>query len=213
MPDDLLIDGPADATTTLVLAHGAGAPMDSAFMDRVAHGLGTHGVRVVRFEFDYMARRRTDGVKRPPEAQAKLLARFTRVIDRVAEQAAPAGGRLALGGKSMGGRMATLLAAQGVGDAVAVFGYPFHPPGKPERLRLDHFPALGCPVLIAQGSRDPFGTRDEVAGYPLPATVHLHWAEDGNHDLKPRKASGRSHDDTIDDAVAAVARFLTDPGR
>lgn len=200
----IIVDGPAAADWTLILAHGAGAPMDTPLMTRLAHGLGDSGIRVIRFEFEYMARRRQDGKKRPPDAASKLLARFREAIGN-----ADWASRVALGGKSMGGRMATLLAAEGHGEAAIVFGYPFHPPGKPDRLRLDHFPGIACPVLICQGERDRFGTADEVAGYTLPAGIHLHWAPDGDHDLKPRKASGHSHDGHLDAAVTAAARFLT----
>jgi hypothetical protein len=118
-----------------------------------------------------------------------------------------------VGGKSMGGRMASLLAAeQETADAslngVVALGYPFHPPGKPEKLRTDHLQALATPMLVCQGERDPFGTAQEVPDYPLSAAVRLTWLPDGDHDLKPRKASGHSQDANWTAAADAVAAFL-----
>ncbi|UWN51948.1 hypothetical protein ASALC70_04183 [Alcanivorax sp. ALC70] len=108
--------------------------------------------------------------------------------------------------------MAThLLAAPGTPApaGAVVFGYPFHPPGKPERTRLDHFPDLTGPVLICQGERDPFGKREEVAGYPLPAALTLHWVFDGDHDLKPRKRSGGDQDANLAAAADRAAAFMS----
>ena len=206
-------EGPIRAT--LVLAHGAGAPMDSPFMARMATLLAERGVAVARFEFDYMARRREEGVKAPPDRAPKLLARFRAVLEAVA---ADTSGSLWVGGKSMGGRMATqlLAAPRAPGDTVApagavVFGYPFHPPGKPERTRLDHVPDLAGPVLICQGERDPFGKREEGAGYAPAAAVTLHWVFDGDHDLKPRKRSGGDHDANLAAAADRAAAFMSGP--
>ncbi|MCC4308593.1 dienelactone hydrolase family protein [Alcanivorax marinus] len=205
---NLLWDRPAGpARATLLLAHGAGAPMDSPFMARMAALLAARGVTVARFEFAYMARRREEGVKAPPDRAPKLLDRFRAARAAVAEQAA---GPLWVGGKSMGGRMATLLLAApdpAVAGAV-VFGYPFHPPGKPERTRLDHFPDLTGPLLICQGERDPFGRREEVEGYRLSDPVTLHWAFDGDHDLKPRQRSGSDHEANLTAAADRAAAFM-----
>lgn len=205
---DIRLDGPEDGPT-LALAHGAGVGMDSPFMAAFAEGLAARGVRVARFEFPYMAQRRIDGKKRPPSAQAKLLASFRAVVDAL-------GGpqQVALGGKSMGGRMASLLAAEyeAAGTpvpGVVVLGYPFHPPGKPETLRIEHLQRLRTPTLICQGDRDPFGTRAEVPGYGLPATVQLHWAPDGDHDLSPRKRSGHDTEGNWAAAMDAATRHLT----
>lgn len=201
-PCDLLFDGPPDPSLTLVLAHGAGAPMDTAFMIAFAEGLGARGLGVARFEFAYMAARRSDGRKRPPERQDKLLQTWRAVLALLDRR------RLAIGGKSMGGRMASLLADEAGVAGLVCLGYPFHPPGKPETLRTAHLEALRTPCLIAQGSRDPFGTREEVAGYALSPAIRLHWAEDGNHDLVPRKSSGRSAEQNWTEAQDAIAAFL-----
>lgn len=203
MTTDFLIDGPADAPTTLVLAHGAGAPMDSPFMSAIAARIAARGHRVVRFEFGYMAERRSTGRKRPPERAPALLDQWRQVIDRLGGP-----GAVVIGGKSMGGRMASLIATEVAVRGCLCLGYPFHPPGKPEKLRTDHLSGLLCPTLIVQGTRDPFGTRDEVTAMDLPASVSLAWIEDGNHDLAPRKASGWTVEAALDRTAEAADRFL-----
>lgn len=198
-----LTDGPQDAATTLVLAHGAGAAMDSPFMAAIAARIAARGHRVVRFEFDYMAARRTTGRKRPPERQPVLLAQWRTMIERLGGPDA-----VVIGGKSMGGRMASLIAAETAVRGCLCLGYPFHPPGKPERLRTEHFAALRSPTLIIQGTRDPFGTREEVAAMALPDTLTVAWIEDGNHDLSPRKSSGWSVEQAWEHAADLADRFL-----
>lgn len=206
--DGYLIDGPDTAPVTLILAHGAGAPMDSDAMTSLATAIAAHGIRTIRFEFNYMAQRRLTGKKRPPDRAPALIDRFRQAIDPWRDA-----GRLAIGGKSMGGRMASMLAADDPDglSAVVCLGYPFHPPGKPDRLRTDHFTRLTVPTLICQGERDPFGTRAEVAGYALPAPLTVAWLPDGDHDFKPRKASGRTKQDNWHACAATVARFLLTP--
>lgn len=112
----------------------------------------------------------------------------------------------------MGGRMATLLAAQTdenpLFQAVLCLGYPFHPPGKPEKTRTDHFPDISCPVLVCQGDRDPFGTRTEIENYALPSHVQVHWLPDGNHDLAPRVKSGFTRDQNLAATITAMVDFM-----
>ena len=95
-----------------------------------------------------------------------------------------------------------------LGTAVVALGYPFHPPGKPENLRTAHLLTLRTPMLVCQGERDPFGTAAEVPGYDLPDSVTLHWAPDGDHSLKPRKASGRTERQNLTETADAIAAFL-----
>ena len=199
---DYLLDGRDDAPLTIALAHGAGAPMDSPFMDRMAAGLGDRDWRVARFELPYMQRRRTEGSKRPPDRQPVLLEAWRQVIHELGP------GNLVVGGKSMGGRMASLVADEAGVAGLLCLGYPFHPPGKPERTRIDHLRQMATPTLIVQGTRDPFGNRDEVAGYPLDAGIAFHWAEDGNHDLAPRKRSGHTAEENLEAALEAADGFL-----
>ena len=198
----MIFDGPAEARLTLGLAHGAGAPMDTPFMDAFAAGIAARGYRVARFEFPYMAERRETGRKRPPDRQPVLLDTWRQTI------AALGPDKLVIGGKSMGGRMASLIADEAGVRGLVCLGYPFHPPGKPEKTRTAHLEALTTPCLIVQGERDPMGTTADVAGYALAPSIDLCWLPDGNHDLRPRKTSGRTETENWADGVAAVADFL-----
>ena len=167
-----------------------------------AEGLAAHGHRVARFEFPYMAVRRRDGGRRPPDRPNVLLDAWQSAIDRLGPE------RLVIGGKSLGGRMASMIAdAAGVRGLVCL-GYPFHPPGQPEKLRIAHLRALRTPALILQGTRDPFGARDEVVQFPLSPAISVHFLEDGDHGFAPRAASGRSERQNWDEALAVLSRFL-----
>ena len=206
---NLLADDPAgtDPVATVLLAHGAGAPMDSAAMTRLAGALLCAGFAVRRFEFAYMAGRRA-GARRPPPRAEALVTEFRSALEAVL---AVTRGPVVLSGKSLGGRVATLLSGEPLparAAAVAVFGYPFHPPDKPDRLRLQPLVAARLPVLIAQGERDPFGMRAEVADYGLPGHVRIDWYTDGDHDLVPRKASGQSGTAHAARAAATLKAFL-----
>jgi predicted alpha/beta-hydrolase family hydrolase len=207
----MLFDGDEGAAWTVLLAHGAGQPMDSPFMNHIAAGLAARGeaadgLRVVRFEFPYMQATRGDGRRRAPDAQPVLLDAFREALAELVPEPA-ARRRTLVGGKSLGGRMASLLCDEMKAGGLACLGYPFHPPGRPEQLRVKHLLTLATPALICQGTRDPFGTPAEVAGYALPASIRLHWLEDGDHDFKPRKASGRSERQNLDEAIDAMAAF------
>lgn len=198
----LLFAGPKDARRTIVLAHGAGAGMDTPFMNAFATGLADLGLRVARFEFPYMAKRRADGQRRPPDREPALRTTWLEVIKALGPE------RLVIGGKSMGGRIASLVADEAGVSGLICLGYPFHPVGKPKQLRVTHLEALRTPALILQGTRDPFGNRQEAAGYRLSPSIALHWLEDGNHDLTPRKLSGRSQQQNWQESLAAIATFM-----
>lgn len=199
----LLFDGPDDAAVTVALAHGAGAPMDSGFMNVVARGLAARGLRVARFEFPYMARRRTGSGKRgAPDPPRVLEETWLAVIEALG-----GGAKLVIGGKSMGGRIASHVADRAQVRGLVCMGYPFHPPGQPQKLRTAHLADLRTPTLILQGSRDDFGSRDDVAGYALSAAIRVHWLEGGDHSFKPLKASGRTERQNVDEAIAAAADF------
>ncbi|HTR02927.1 MAG TPA: alpha/beta family hydrolase [Thermoanaerobaculia bacterium] len=201
--DDLLFDGPADAPLTVALAHGAGAPMDSPFLSRVAAGLAERGHRVARFEFAYMAARRTGGRRGAPDREPVLRARWKDVVERLG-----GGPRVVVGGKSMGGRIASLVADEVGARGLVCLGYPFHPPGAPQKLRTAHLADLRTPTLVVQGTRDAFGTREDVAGYRLSPAIRVHWIEAGDHSFKPPARSGRTETGNVDEAIAAVAGFL-----
>ena len=206
-PTPFLHDGPADGPV-LLLAHGAGAPMDSDFMTGMAGLLAGFQVHVVRFEFAYMRARGADGKRRPPSRLPALIEEFRHVISRFPK--AP----VFIGGKSMGGRVASMIAADpqsGKDIAGLVFlGYPFHPPGKPDALRTEHLPAITCPALVVQGERDPFGNKDDVSGYDLPANMQVFWSASGNHDLAPPKKSGFTVQENRRAAATAIAGFIAE---
>ena len=200
-----LFEGPETADITILFAHGAGAAMDSAAMTAASAALARAGFRIARFEFGYMAARRTSETRKPPPKAELLMDEYRAAISRL-----QVGGKLVIGGKSMGGRVASMIAdeerAAGRVSGLFCLGYPFHPPGKPESLRTAHLETLASPALICQGTRDIFGSREEVSTYSLSKTIDIRWFEDGDHDLKPRKAvSGFSHADHMKAMAAAVA--------
>jgi len=199
--NQFIVNGDKGAPT-FVFAHGAGAAMDSDFMNIVANGLADRGIRVVRFEFPYMQQQRQTGKRRPPDRQPKLMAHFYDVIDQLGVT------KPVIGGKSMGGRMATILSSETEYSGVVVLGYPFHALGKPEKVRIDHFCDLKAPVLICQGERDSMGDHEEVAQYRLPNSVRIEWFADGDHDLKPRKSSGFTHEAHREAAIDMVSQFI-----
>lgn len=206
MTDDWLIDGPRDAPATIVLAHGAGAMMDTPFMETMAAGLAAAGLRVVRFEFPYMAKRRIDGKRRGPDRKPALLESWRHVVTQLGPVE-----RLIVGGKSMGGRIASELAASEFAElgisGVACLGYPFHPAGQPEKLRTEHLRSFPVPMLIVQGERDALGSQSEVVKYDLDKSIEIIWLPDGDHSFKPRKKSGHTEDENLSVAVAAMTRF------
>lgn len=200
---EFIIDGPENADWTVALAHGAGAGMESEFMNAIATGLAERDHRVVRFEFPYMAIQRETGKRRPPDREPVLRETWCEVVEQLDA------GQLVLGGKSMGGRIASLIADEVCAAGLVCLGYPFHPTGQPDKLRIEHLKSISTPTLIIQGERDPFGNKDQVPRYQLSRNVEIHWLDDGDHSFKPRKASGRTLDENLADAVNALVRFTS----
>jgi uncharacterized protein len=198
-----LRDGPENAAHTLVLAHGAGAAMDSEFMNDFARLVGEREIAVVRFEFPYMQRARQGEPRRAPDRMPVLEQCFREVITQVGDAK-----QLFVGGKSMGSRVATQLADElGVRGAIAL-GYPFHPPKEAEKLRVAHLEHIRTPTLIVQGTRDPLGLPAEIASYPLSKAIRVHYLEDGDHSFEPRKKSGRTEAQNLSEAADVVAAFM-----
>ena len=176
--------------------------MDSEFLEFFAAGLAERAVRAARFEFPYMVKRREDGKRRPPDRAPALIDAYLRVIAELGPE------NLIIGGKSMGGRIASMVADEvGVAGLVCL-GYPFHPPGKRDKLRLEQLSSLKTPTLILNGERDPFGKREEVESYSLSKSINVSFLTDGDHDLKPRKASGRTRTQNWEEAINQIARFV-----
>jgi predicted alpha/beta-hydrolase family hydrolase len=197
-----LFDGPSDAERTIALAHGTGASMDSPFMEFFAKGLGKRGFRVTRLEFPYMASKRVAGVARPPDKEPVLRETWLKVVKKLGPEG------LVIGGKSMGGRIASLIADEAGVAGLVCLGYPFHPVGKPDKLRVEHLQSIKTPTLIVQGERDPFGGRDEVGGYKLSRAIRVVWMTDGEHSFKPRKSPGTTEQRNLEAALSEIVRFV-----
>ena len=200
------IDGDSQAEWTLILAHGAGQGAHSDFMQYFGRVLAEAGLRVIRFEFPFMQQIERSGRRRPPDRGPVLRSAWIRTVDEVLASGCDLS-RLLIGGKSMGGRMASLVAAESGVSGLVCLGYPFHPPGKPVGLRTEHLLSLQTPTLICQGTRDPFGRLDEVTEYPLSSAIRIVWIEDGEHSFKPRKQSGRTLEQNLQQAADAVVAF------
>ena len=193
------------AVATLILAHGAGAAMDSAFMNAIVERLVSRNIAVIRFEFPYMSASRRDGIRRPPNPQAVLLACWRQVFATVRSSRS---GTVVMGGKSMGGRMASLLADELRADALICLGYPSYAAGKQDNPRVGHLQALQAPTLIVQGDRDAMGNRPAVEAYALSKSIDLLWLKAADHDLRPLKKSGFTVEQHLDVAADAIADFL-----
>ena len=201
----VMIDGPDDAEVLLILAHGAGAPMDTDFMDFFAEKLAQSKIRILRFEFPYMALRREGYGRRPPNTQKILLTSWRQIIEKYSENHT---GKIYIGGKSMGGRMASMIADECSVHGVLCLGYPFYAAGKLDKPRTSHLIDLKTPMLILQGDRDSMGSKEVVDGYTLSDKIRIRWMFDGNHDLKPRVRSGTTYQENLDQAVSEILNFL-----
>ncbi len=210
LPAQLLNDSAVGgkAIGTLLLAHGAGAPMDSDFMGWLTAALNRAGVTVIRFEFPYMQWRREHGKRRPPDRQPLLLQHWRDIYRSVAGESATVR-PLIIGGKSLGGRMASMVADELGAAGLCCFGYPFHPPGRPAEMRTEHLRGLRTPALILQGARDPFGGPQELAAQPLSGALNLSWLQSGDHDFRPTRASGLTQQTLIAQAATATAKFIS----
>jgi hypothetical protein len=187
-----LVYRPEASRATLVLAHGAGGRQRTPFMVRVAEAVASRGLDVVTFDFLY-----AHAGRRVPDKSAVLEATWLAAVDAVRSQTDGTHDHLFIGGKSMGGRIATEVAAHddaGTFAGVVLLGYPLHPPGKPERLRAAHLPHIKAPLLFVQGSRDVFGTPDEIAPFlpALPSGSRLFVIEGGDHSLAVPKKGGQT---------------------
>jgi predicted alpha/beta-hydrolase family hydrolase len=200
----LRFDGPRKARTCVVLAHGAGESSESAFLTFFAEEIARLGRRVARFDFPYMVQRSTTGRKRPPDREPVLRRTWRDVLDSLPFER----DRIAIGGKSMGGRIASLVADDSGVAGLICLGYPFHPTGRPEKLRVEHLETIRTPTLIVQGERDPFGTRAEVENFSLSPSVEVHWVPDGDHSFRTGRGSGRTHEQNLKNAARAVEKFL-----
>lgn len=191
------------AIANLVFAHGAGAGQNSNFMALVAEGISKHGINVVRFNFAYMALAEELGKRRPPDRADKLMVHYQTVLNEL-DSNLP----VFIGGKSMGGRIASMVLEDSIAKGCICMGYPFHPPAKPEKLRTEHLQKIDKPVLILQGERDTFGTKIDVLSYPLSEQVEVTYLVDGDHSFKPRVKSGMTLAQNIEIAIQESVLFV-----
>ncbi|HKO98362.1 MAG TPA: alpha/beta fold hydrolase [Pyrinomonadaceae bacterium] len=198
------------AGITLILGPGAGAGQTHPFMRLFARAMAERGIDCVTFDFLYMEQGR-----KAPDPKAKLEACYTAVIQAVTKEKRLAGNRLAIGGKSMGGRIGSQVAADSSQNlpisALVFLGYPLHPPGRPDQLRDAHLKLITAPMLFVQGARDAFGTPDElnvvINRDRLPATLYV--VEGGDHSLKAPKKSGFTQEQVYQNIFDEIIRFLT----
>ena len=205
MAFDLAVYRSDSARAACVVGHGAGAGRNSPFMVRFAKGMAERGVSAATFDFPYMAAKRG-----APDKPAVLEASWRAAVDEAARifDGLP----LFIGGKSMGGRIASHIASQGTPGLAGVFflGYPLHPPGAPEKRRDAHLPAIAEPMLFVQGSRDTFGTSDEIAALlPTLQRATLHVVDDGDHSFKVRARSGQKPDQVLDGIMDIVSAWMS----
>jgi predicted alpha/beta-hydrolase family hydrolase len=198
---------PASAGITLILGHGAGAGQTNSFMVSFATALAARGIDAVTFNFAYM-----ENGRRLPDPKDKLEACYRAVIEAVRGHGKLGGNRLAIGGKSMGGRIASQVAAAGIGELAGLvfLGYPLHPPGKPNQLRAKHLPDITAPMLFVQGSRDAFGTPDELRPIlkALASPVELHVVDGADHSFKVPKSAGVAQADVYQAIQGRIDAWL-----
>lgn len=178
--------------------------MDSPFMTAIADGLGVAGIRVVRFEFPYMRTMRSGGARRPPDPPQVLIQAWRTVLADVGHAS-----DVVIGGKSMGGRIASVVADEAGVRGLVCLGFPFHAPGKAAGRRVEHLETVRTPMLILQGERDPFGSRAEVEGYTFSPAVRVVFVPDGDHSFRPRGARSTTEAENLRLAVGETARFVT----
>ncbi|WP_421216656.1 alpha/beta fold hydrolase [Aeromonas enteropelogenes] len=200
---EVIREGASDAPVRILLAHGAGAGMEHAFLAELSRLLAGPDIEVVRFNFPYMIKRARDGKRRPPDRQPALLDHWRQMVREFAHPG------LFLAGKSMGGRMAAEIAGEMNAAGLLILGYPFHPPAKPDRWRGEVLKQITTPTLLLQGERDTFGSRAELVDFPFSSAVSVHWLTDGDHGFKPRKASGVSEQENLQQAANEIRRFVT----
>ncbi|MCQ4053704.1 alpha/beta fold hydrolase [Aeromonas sp. SG16] len=203
---EVIREGAVDAPVRILLAHGAGAGMEHAFLAKLSRLLAGPDIEVVRFNFPYMSKRALDGKRRPPDRQPVLLAHWREMVREFAHT------RLFLAGKSMGGRMAAEISDEIYCEMNAagllILGYPFHPPARPDRWRGEALKQIKTPTLLLQGERDTFGSRVELADFPFSSAVSVHWLTDGDHGFKPRKSSGLCEQDNLQQAANRIRQFV-----
>lgn len=196
----------------VIFSHGAGADMHHEFMEQIATLFNQANINVLRFNFPYMDRRKETGKRYPPDRMPKLIDCFTAVIKEFTPNNENLKLPLFIGGKSMGSRVAATLAGD---EDISLFfqgvfclGYPFHPPKKPEKLRLEPLQDTQKPIVVVQGERDTLGSEIEIIDYQVSSLCQFVFLSDGDHSLKPRVKSGFTHEQHMKSAVESIVNFI-----
>lgn len=206
---EFLVNSPEEEPRGIfLLAHGAGRGAANPFLETVAQGVVSSGLRVVRFNFPYMERMLQTGKRKSPNSGSVLRKCFSDVISHCIEQEQVPSRYIIVAGKSMGARAASMIADRHQVAGAVCLSYPFHPPRKVEPLRITHLQKIKTPTLICQGERDPNGRRGEVEQYSLSKSVRFHWIADADNNFKSPKTSGRSQQESLADVINAVDRFV-----
>lgn len=207
MSVDVIYQGPKRGVERAVLlAHGAGADMNAAALTTVADALADAKIASLRFNFPYKAAGR-----KSPDRPPVLLAAVREAAADLAQRTKLPVEQLVMGGRSMGGRICSMVGAVDGAAGLVLLGYPLHPPGKADNLRVEHFPKLTMPVLFVSGTRDAFGSPAELKQHAkmIKGTVSWHWIETGDHGFKTLKSSGITADAALSGAAKAVVAFVT----
>lgn len=203
-----------NSNAVFIFAHGAGAGQDSDFMQAIAKRLETNGVKVVLFDFPYMQKMKAENRRRPPDRMPKLIQAYQEKILEVIQSLDKSQKNIFIAGKSMGGRVASMLASSSSVihslKGVICLGFPFHPPKSPDKYRGEHLENINLPVMILQGERDPFGTKQEVENFNLSKSVDTYFIADGDHSFKPRVKSGHTLEANYSDTVARIIAFMNE---
>ena len=203
--DNILIDGNKEAKNLLILAHGAGAPMDSVFMNTMVKGIIERDILVIRFEFPYMTKRRL-GKNSFPDKITSLCLFYKDIFYQIKNIYSKK--TIWVGGKSMGGRVSAIISSEINVKGAIVLGYPFHPINNKDKLRIDCLQSSGPPILIIQGTRDKLGSIKEVNNYTLHKKNSLFWIEDGDHSYNTLKKSKYNPENSIKKAYFKVSDFI-----
>ena len=206
---EFLVNSPEqDPRGIFLLAHGAGKGMATPFMETIARGVIESGVRVIRFHFPYMEDMLRSGVKRPPDGGRVLRKAFSELITHCVEREKVPRRNIIIGGKSMGARVASMIADNHKVAGVICLSYPFHPPKKPRRVRIKHLKVMRTPTLICQGESDPNGRREEVQLLDLSQSIRFHWLAGSDNNFRARDDSGRSQTENLAGVVQACNEFI-----
>ena len=207
---EFLVNSPENRPKAIFLfAHGAGNGMSTPFMETIAKGITRAGVRVVRFHFPYMEEMVRSGKQTAPNGGGILRKCFSEVITHWIERENIPGKSIIIGGKAMGARAASKIADDHKVAGVICFGYPFHPPRKPNSYRIKNLQTTQTPTLICQGERDPKGRLEEIQRLNLSTSVQFHWLTDGDSDFKPRKNSVKTLDENMNETIEASNNFIS----